>query len=1699
MMVRCVIEDQQVDIVNLYQHAWSVRTAEQNQVLVQQRASFWSELDKLLSSLPWRSTVVLAGDFHAVLRRERGVTGFGIHAGGQQPEMVRDREKLMRVLAQHKMCGLNTWSEKAYTYEHPQGKSQIDYILVRRFSADGLARQSKPEATIMAGWRSAGHWPLRANIKLRWRPWQAGMGEMQQRAERRMRSLQRNVGTPEVFISMLGNVMTPAQECQQLAGYAKTLFTGESFVAIAKQALTGDNPKVPDEWHQVQLAWLPKPEAGNLRTVGLMTPDCKAFLMIVKKHANSYVQAKMCEYPQYAYRQGASTSDPILRASLHCNRVRQDLASCATDLTSKILYQAQPELCDGVMASLDLRKAFDALPFSEMHLALLLTNMPNEIAALIMDVHVRTMLHIRHGGECGNTRMTRGLRQGCPIAPMIYAAWTCRLCRLINKALGKHWTSEHLSMYADDKSGFWRVHSVASFRKALYQLQVVTQALRDAKMEVNVGKSAVVVALKGTQAAKVLRAHTRMWNGEQCLVLHRSDKSTYIPLKEKLPYLGVVLSYKQFELQTAQARCERAEKLFGSLRLRIYKACISPAMQYGILAVGVNQDKTIETIIKETEAEEQAWRVAWRAAQSEAKSMCATFTSPCAYCDVVLKQPQRHAEKCSAYFQVAAVRHLLRHAEEKDIETVLKPTALKQSETVPKYTNFSIAGTPLGKFLVRTKAEERSASNPDVPKSTMAQASETRWISTPKGLKAADSSDAATGLPRSTGGGSCKTYVPDMFRLSTRASEMPGRPETYALQMAIVDSITWPCHLKLHNPHSLLCYINSGMVALFHTYALQDTAEFMQHVFEQGGLPIPMQLSNVEATLQQVINGWFVHGRQNMCPISVDEVLWCTWGTIHIKVIIAAYFESRAYGCIRMMDARLSRRVSMPYTSAMGTWYGCSSPVRSKAFPPIFVRMDAMQEAEMFFFDQYMPNPTRPASDEASTGGESEISKDARGAKAARMAANGGKGDTGGQGKGRNGGRKRGAQPWADRGNPAGENRQWDNRPWRPRDRPDADVRQAIHALQKLILRHEDSISALKMDHSFVVFFRVQSPSSIVPQMSRAQQLKLMNWLVPTDNTENPTWAYLRWNSERNRLEPEVDKAGLPYVQALATVQAIIKLVAMEGTVTTFHPKRPLTPQMAGESLACELQVGTRSKEAHTLHEYLTQLSHSAATQLIGASIRLFLTCGGCRECALGSGMSPRAHVMNAVVYLAYKQATWPVRRRIGQLFGQAAFRPAETPEGMVELQAQNALQDGVISWFTLQDMFDKLPPDNMDRGDASNSGETTLEPKSFTVGGFAHSSFMGLRKYTLRFPWFTALLTSIIRYISPGHRFTTIALSRNVMTMMHTDSHNEEWSSNLVVPFSEFLSGQLWLEHVDGDVKLSAHGPTGRMFSTQAPLGGAAQAVYAGGHFFCSAYLAPVEGAQEVMKEIGKRCIDYFFGTLPMCEHFVQSPAPVLPEPPPELREKFLEAVQQAWIKQILPENVYGGVPGKGIQDAAGQLLKAAHEGCFIASLDLEKAFDSTSPKLAICIMKRLGLCERLAALLLDVWEGQARHLQLLGDTLPGGVLVKDSLPQGDSWSMLAMTAVLLPAIQDIMNRFPSVCQINFADDRTFASQSPAELRQVMAARASWAHTLGLKENSGKAQIFHATVRGSEHPDAHAYQVDVKELEAVFRRLHKK
>ena len=154
----------------------------------------------------------------------------------------------------------------------------------------------------------------------------------------------------------------------------------------------------------------------------------------------------------------ASTLDPIMRATLHCAKVRKALAGYVEDDTAKILQQTDRELLGGLMVGIDLSKAFDLLSYSEMYSALRDTSMPEELCRIIMHIHVNTTLYIEHGGCTRTARMQRGLRQGCGIAPMIYACWTAKLCRDIDArmrsrgtstASDQTWSQAHMSIFAD--------------------------------------------------------------------------------------------------------------------------------------------------------------------------------------------------------------------------------------------------------------------------------------------------------------------------------------------------------------------------------------------------------------------------------------------------------------------------------------------------------------------------------------------------------------------------------------------------------------------------------------------------------------------------------------------------------------------------------------------------------------------------------------------------------------------------------------------------------------------------------------------------------------------------------------------------------------------------------------------------------------------------------------------------------------------------------------------------------------------------------------------------------------------------------------------------------------------------------------------------------------------------------------------------
>ena len=430
------------------------------------------------------------------------------------------------------------------------------------------------------------------------------------------------------------NVMHPRAECKMLATYAKELFQARSpehlcplelqplpstlfqpsawceaissmrsgkavpngeppvqawkesigkaahrLASIAQEALCGRALRVPPEWTWVQLAWLAKagkspncPE--NLRSIGLMPADAKAFLIILREAIAPIVRASMQSTPQYAYRQGTSTADPLLRATLHCSAVRDLLKQHQRDHTTKLLGDADVPLIGGLMLSLDLRKAFDAVPHSEILASLLEAGVDEALAVLLTSVHAQTRCVILHGGSMEVTLMSRGLRQGCPVAPIIFAAWTARLHRKIRGealgVLGRGMRSDCYSMFADDLHAHWLLRDVEGFTEALEEIRLLIEILIGLGMAVNFQKSLVVLRLRGSAVTKTCRAVLVWRDGCQHVRIRSGTKDYWLPASTVMPYLGAVLSHDNSELQTFTAHAQAAQQRFQELGRRTY-------------------------------------------------------------------------------------------------------------------------------------------------------------------------------------------------------------------------------------------------------------------------------------------------------------------------------------------------------------------------------------------------------------------------------------------------------------------------------------------------------------------------------------------------------------------------------------------------------------------------------------------------------------------------------------------------------------------------------------------------------------------------------------------------------------------------------------------------------------------------------------------------------------------------------------------------------------------------------------------------------------------------------------------------------------------------------------------------------------------------------------------------------------------------
>ena len=179
--------------------------------------------------------------------------------------------------------------------------------------------------------------------------------------------------------------------------------------------------------------------------------------------------------------------------------------------------------------------------------------------------------------------------------------------------------------------------------------------------------------------------------------------------------------------------------------------------------------------------------------------------------------------------------------------------------------------------------------------------------------------------------------------------------------------------------------------------------------------------------------------------------------------------------------------------------------------------------------------------------------------------------------------------------------------------------------------------------------------------------------------------------------------------------------------------------------------------------------------------------------------------------------------------------------------------------------------------------------------------------------------------------------------------------------------------------------------------------------------------------------------------------------------------------LAQYLDRNQSGGIGGEDVSSLLLTLdidLDPTIFPCLMA-LDFTKAFDSCDYTLALAVMSRLGLPARVVNLLGAQWRRQKRWMSFAGVCARLPIQNCLALPQGDPWSPIAMSLVLMLAKRHQERLVPESRCLLYLDDRTLVAPTPGILAAALNAwNVLHVHTR-LRTNSSKTQVLGRNWKG--------------------------
>ncbi|CAE7247725.1 unnamed protein product [Symbiodinium sp. CCMP2592] len=370
--------------------------------------------------------------------------------------------------------------------------------------------------------------------------------------------------------------------------------------------------RIPPVWARSDLHFLLKPQKvarrpQDLRPIALQSAAAKAILTVFKQRLQPSFLEAMLTLPQYAYVVGRSTHEAISRVAAHCKEVRDLLRSQSLTVFDRFEGARYAPCIGGAQLGLDLSKAFDLLPRRTLQLLLRDTDLSLEEQQVLLEWHQagKYKIHSKGSEHPVFVRLECGVRQGCVLSPFLWGLFTKHIQQRLDEANGPGWTAKRGTFFADDMHFKWVFRTEAELHSIRLEVLNIFRVLRELGMQANPDKSIFIIGARGQQARKWVKRWVRKDPDGRKQFHFGGAKHDRVPVASQLTYLGVVLSYQNFELATAHHRIgvaaghrDRLRRILHARRvlsvghrLRLWRIMVQTSQLYALEAIGL----TVET------------------------------------------------------------------------------------------------------------------------------------------------------------------------------------------------------------------------------------------------------------------------------------------------------------------------------------------------------------------------------------------------------------------------------------------------------------------------------------------------------------------------------------------------------------------------------------------------------------------------------------------------------------------------------------------------------------------------------------------------------------------------------------------------------------------------------------------------------------------------------------------------------------------------------------------------------------------------------------------------------------------------------------------------------------------------------------------------------------------------------------------------